>query len=184
MKDQWRADRDDVVLELADGRGVRIESATLAVHPDDAKDIHGGSVPSRGCKGRARSSSGTTTTSCSARASRHALLHATQNYGALPEAPPDAPTFLQQDLQPEFLILPDRQLLLVLSRSSLDPKVAKDLISRVETAATLTWTAELGGPCQSAEAIDGALVITTSNPTERARAIDLATGKVLWRFGF
>lgn len=46
------------------------------------------------------------------------------------------------------------------------------------------WTAELGGDCETATTIDGKLVITTRTSARRAQVIDLATGKVAWRFAY
>jgi hypothetical protein len=112
-----------VVVVLTDGRGARIESATLAVQAADATGIHGSDFPTKSCqtKDTWKLDAGYLVFG---EGPRHPLLMAPRNYGTLPPAPPSAPTFLKKDDNPDFLVLPAPSPLLVLSKSSLDPNTA------------------------------------------------------------
>ncbi len=182
VRREWRVEGDDVVVELPDGRGARVDSATLAVREADAKGIQGGSAPNLECKTTSSWKVGTDVLELGP-GPRHPLVRRRTGQ-RLTEAPASAPTFLKRDAWPDFLTVADPSLPLVLSDSSLDPASATPLVSRVDTTPRQLWTAELGGSCQHAEVLGGALAVTTSNPSHRARSIDLETGKVMWEFGF
>lgn len=115
---------------------------------------------------------------------RHPVLLAARTYDELPKAPASAPTFLKQDMNPGFLLLPDSSLLLVLSVSSLDPSTATTLVSRVDATPRQLWSVDVGGTCQHAEVLAGSLLVATSDPSRHATAVDVETGKVLWQFAF
>jgi hypothetical protein len=73
---------------------------------------------------------------------------------------------------------------LVQHDSSLETTAAKTLLSRIDATGKAVWTVELGGPCQLATVVGTSLVVATTNGVQRARAIDLATGAVVWKLAF
>jgi hypothetical protein len=97
---------------------------------------------------------------------------------ALPPAS-DATPFLD----PRFIRVEDPDLVLVEHVASLDAPDAKQ-ISRLDDQLHVLWTAEVGGECQAAHLVGTTLVIATPNVKHRAIGIDVASGKVLWRFAF
>jgi hypothetical protein len=76
----------------------------------------------------------------------------------------------------------DPSVALVLSDRAGEPNGTA--VSRLDASGRRLWSSALGGPCQHVEVVDGLLLVATSNPAQRARAIDVATGEVRWAFGF
>ncbi len=88
----------------------------------------------------------------------------------------DTPTYYS----PAFLHVVDPALVLVqhdANQDRPDPQV-----SRLDPDHHEMWTADLGGRCETANTVDGKLVVTTRDAAHRATAIDLSTGKVLWSY--
>jgi len=91
---------------------------------------------------------------------------------------PGVPDFLS----PSFLRVEDPALLLVQHDAALDRPGALQL-SRVDADLHLLWRAELDARCETAHLVGGRLVVTSPDPARRARAIDVATGAIAWRYG-
>ena len=92
-------------------------------------------------------------------------------------AVPGAPDFVS----PAFLRVEDPALVLVQHDIAVDRPNAV-AISRIADDLHVAWTAELTGRCESAHVVDDRLVITSADSAQRAVAIQLATGAVLWRY--
>ena len=112
---------------------------------------------------------------------RPLVLHLAHDEGKEPptETLPGTATFFS----PAFVRTSDATLLLVQHDAALDRPDAVQL-SRVGLDRKIAWTADLGGRCETASAVDGMVVVTTRDPAHRAAAIDVASGKVAWRFAF
>jgi hypothetical protein len=111
-----------------------------------------------------------------------------ERVGPAPITPPaEATTFLRKDGKPDFVDLADPALILILHDSSLDPNPIAQ-ISRVDEHLQRRWTADLGTEliyrCTSATLSGRKLVISTRDANSRIVAIDVDSGKVLWRFAF
>jgi hypothetical protein len=155
------------------------ELAAAAPGDDASRDLHGrlertcafaDSIPSAG--GHLTFGTGTTR--------RPLVRHADHEEGKEPTSYslPGVPDFLS----PSFLRVEDDALLLVQHDASLERPGALQL-SRVDPDLHLTWTADLAGPCESAHVVEGRLIVTSPDAATRALALDVATGKVLWRYG-
>ncbi|MFT3842077.1 MAG: hypothetical protein QM723_34115 [Myxococcaceae bacterium] len=113
---------------------------------------------------------------------KHGLGFAEQNDGAF--TPFDnALTFLRKSSSPEFVVTGDPSLVLVSSEASLADDAPK-LITRVDDRGEKQlWQATLATRTPSEFLIDGQTAfITTGDRDLRALAIDLESGKTLWRF--
>ena len=102
------------------------------------------------------------------------------------DEPEMAPRFLAKHGPPQFLLTGDPNVRLVLHQRTLDDSAVSQ-ISRVDTAMRVAWTADVrtgDWSCELAHIIGtGTLVLATSDASDRALALDLSTGRILWRFG-
>lgn len=174
LADQVTLTDDAAFATLANGRIARLDASTLAV--TEVKAAGTATPLSSGCDLQTelndlRFSEGT--------------LRKVFARGGIP-----LPTAAEL-LRPRFLATDSRTRaplslgadVLVHHDSSLDAS-ATTLLSRTQSAGTLRWTAELGGPCQIATLVDQSLVVATTNGARRARSLDLATGAIRWQLQF
>ena len=180
--DQWHVDGADVIVKLADGRGARVDAATLAVREADPSDIHGRDSQASHCELVDQVDLGDNDHLTFGDGSPRPLVrHVPHPAGAEPASYtlPGTVSFLS----PRFVRVADPLLYLVLHDVALDRPNDRQL-SRVDADRKLLWTANLGGDCESANLLDSRLVITTRSPSHRVSAIDATTGALAWTFGF
>ncbi len=177
---EFHFDGAAAVVLLADGRYARVDPDTLAVTARaDIKNLVDDGRGKTDCNLDTDHKLADGRTLAFTADNRHAIVHKAASLRELEAPGSDAATFLD----PRFVLVEDPQLVIVEHVPLLDRPDAK-LISRIDDQLHVMWTAETNGSCQAAHVVGGTLVIATSIAKQRAVAIDLATGEVLWRFAF
>jgi hypothetical protein len=179
---QYQEDAGGIIVLLADGRGVRVDGATLAVTDGDARKVHGTGSLDTACKTSPSVRVGPDSIEFGA-GPRHPILRRPADVSGDLAPAPGAATFLSSDT-PAFLEVGDPARLLVLHSKSLDAATNSTLLSQVDARLQVRWTVDVGGGCQAAALIGDELVIATSDATHRVSMIDLESGEVRWRFSF
>jgi hypothetical protein len=187
----------DLIVALDDGRGARVDLATLAVSATtgNGTSVHDSVIASSArCASHATVSVGAKTIgfvdgplAAVVPIDPHAVTDPF-GYGPsagkpakLAEVPADAARFLK----PAFLDLGAVPPVFVYHRAKLDARTSDPAkLTRLDDKLHVLWTADVGGDCQVARLDHGTIVIAGTSPKLRAVAVDAATGAVKWTFHY
>lgn len=190
---RYHREGERVVVVLEDGRGAAIDPSTAKVTVLDSVETPFSRPVSSSCDTTSSYSIGATRWLFDRGGTRQRLTSDPPPPGlAEKPRPEESPGMAEKAwpedpsgpaltyLEPGFLAtMPPKPL--VLHAATMEQRNA--LLSRIEGISKESWKVDLGGECRRAWVSGERVIVVTSNPAQRALAIDLASGAVVWKFG-
>jgi len=171
VSDRYRGEQGDLVVQLTDGRVLRVNGDTLAFEASPLPPPAGHAAERAGCH---------EPTSLDADGGSFFFSGGPQY--TLGDFPDGGPRMFGFEAMPTFLDLGRPGLVLIRSDSgeNLNQRIGR--LTRVDASSgQVLWSVDSAkGPCEAAELVNGVLVAAFEDPHHRAAAIDLESGAVRW----